>query len=221
MSAPSSLESRFDQHPATTCLRQPPARLSTRLVQWRDEHWVRKALRCADDPGLVLDLPCDDGRFWPVLAEKHSRIIVAADQSADAVQAACASHEPELARRIMPLQTTLLDIDLPDNCVDCIFCMDLYTQVHDSMLRMELLQEFHRVTRETVIVSVRTDGNLAAWQQRYLPERGVDDYRFIPREQLEKEFIAAGFQILQRLDSVPLLSMLRLYVLRKERSHNT
>lgn len=214
MSAPSRLQSR--QVNPYLAIPEPP--LLSRLRQWRDEQLLRKALLHANDPGLVLDLPCDAGRFWSVLAEKDSRIIVAADQSAESIQAVCAGQNPELTRRIMPLQTPYLDIDLPDNCVDCILCIDLFTQVRDSMLRMELLQEFHRVTRQTVIVSTCTDGNLAAWQERYLPDRDAetDSYVIIPRSRIEKEFTAAGFNILQRLDFAPLLSMQRLYVLEKE-----
>lgn len=218
MSTPSSIEPGLDHHAVGHHLTVAYTSLSTRLVRWREEQLARKALHWADDPGLVLDLPCDAGRFWQVLAEKTSRIIVAADLSADTIHAACSSHEPALVQRIMPLQTTVLDIDLPDNCVDCIFCMDLFAQVRDSMLRMELLQEFHRVTRETVIVSVCIDGNLSAWQQRFFPDREAeaDDYVAMPGARIEQEFRAAGFHILQRLDFAPLLSMRSVYILQKE-----
>lgn len=227
MSAPSSIEVQGHY------LADPQPGLATRLTQWRDDVIVRKALQYADDPGLVLELPCESGRFWPVLAEKNSRIIVAATQSSDQLGAICASQRPDICSRIMPLQTTLLDIDLPDNCVDCIFSLQLFTYIEDSILRMELLQELHRVTRETVIISVgvglpgsRTTMNASACSQ--LMQRFHWPFReqarshrtarasvVISRVQLENEFIAAGFHIQQRLGFSPVLAGGRLYVLRK------
>lgn len=205
MSAQSSIEVQGHD------LADAPSSLTTRLVHWRDDWIVRQALQYADDPGLLLELPCDSGRFWPVLAEKDSRIIVAATQSSDQLGAICTSQPPDICNRIMPLQTTLLDIDLPDNCVDCIFSLELFNHIEDSMLRMELLQELHRVTRETVIISVRVSGHLALWRSREVEPESVE----ISRAQLENEFIAAGFHIQQRLFFAPVLAGGRLYVLRK------
>ena len=35
----------------------------------------------AGEPGLILDLACGSGRFWPVLAEHVNRVILASDNS--------------------------------------------------------------------------------------------------------------------------------------------
>jgi|GEM_PF-5144576 len=53
--------------------------LSRRISRWRDEHVARKALILAGEPGLILNVPCNGGRFWPLLAEKSNRIIMAAE----------------------------------------------------------------------------------------------------------------------------------------------
>ncbi len=38
------------------------------------------------EPGLVLNLPCGAGRFWPMLAEKSNRVIIGADGSESMIQ---------------------------------------------------------------------------------------------------------------------------------------
>lgn len=37
--------------------------LARRLSHWRDVQVARRALQMADEPNLVLDLPCGAGRF--------------------------------------------------------------------------------------------------------------------------------------------------------------
>lgn len=205
----------LEQPSARRCLPLAQPGLAARLLAWREEQTLRKALHLADEPGLVLDLPSGNGRFWPLLAEKPSRIIVAADPSAEALREASALQHPAISRRVQPLHTTLLDIDLPDNCVDCIFSLDLISEIRDSMLRMELLQEFHRVSRETAIVALRTDGNLAALSRRWMHEQDQQAPLPLPGSRVEREFVAAGFSIQQRLQPLAFLSSRCIYVLRK------
>jgi SAM-dependent methyltransferase len=199
------------------------ATLSRRLSQRRDEQLGRKALSRAGDPGLILDLPCGSGRFWPMLGEKPNRVIIAADGSAASIAAACALQPADVAARIRPLQTTAFAIDLPDNSVDSIFSMRMLHRIGDAAQRLKMLKEFHRVTRETLIVSLWIDGNFKAWKRKRLEQRrhlhGLhrDEHnRFvIPRALAEAEFKQAGFRIQERLDAVPLYALWRVYVLCK------
>ena len=55
--------------------------LSHRLSNWREQRMAAWALALAGDPATVLDLPCGTGRFWPLLACKEDRTILAADNS--------------------------------------------------------------------------------------------------------------------------------------------
>ena len=175
------------------------------------------------DPGLVLDLPCGAGRFWPLLAEKPNRSIIGADNSADMLRIACESQPADVVKRVRPLQTSAFAIDLPDNAVDSIFCMRLLHHVGQSSDRMALLREFQRVTRDSVIVSLWVDGNFKAWKRRKLEsqrhkENGQESYqnRFVlPVTTAETEFEEAGFRIQKRMDFLPMYAMWRVYVLRK------
>ncbi|WP_166364355.1 methyltransferase domain-containing protein [Pseudomonas akapageensis] len=225
MGNPINLEfsEKFDQLRAKEYSPKPEDGLSRRLSHRRDVQLARRALVLAGEPGLVLDLPCGTGRFWPVLAEKTNRVIIAADNSADMLEMACKSQPREVVERICPLQTSAFAIDLPDNAVDSIFCMGLMHHIGEAQQRKALLSEFHRVSRDSVIVSLWVDGNFKAWKRKQLEKRrrqdgGKDIYqnRFvIAAATAEKEFVDAGFNIQDRLDFLPLYAMWRVYVLRK------
>jgi SAM-dependent methyltransferase len=212
-----------DQEHASRDFMKDQATLSRRLSQHRDEQLARKALSRAGDPGLILDLPCGNGRFWPMLGEKPNRVIIAAGNSAASIEAASALQPAELAARIRPLQTSAFAIDLPDNAVDSIFSMRMLHRVGDAAQRLKMLKEFHRVTRETLIVSLWIDGNFKSWKRKRLEQRRHllgpqrdEHHRFvIPRATVEDEFRQAGFRVQERLDAFPLYALWRVYVLCK------
>lgn len=180
---------------AQVCVQKAPVGLSQRFSWWRDEQVARKALVLAGQPGLVLDVPCGVGRFWPLLAEKNNRVIIAADSSAEQIQAACRLQPANVVRRVRPIVTSAFDIDLPENAVDSIFCMRLMHLVGDETHRLALLREFQRVTRDTLVISVWVDGHFKAV--------------------IEAEFAQAGFHLVHYIDVIPFYAMWRVYVLRK------
>jgi ubiquinone/menaquinone biosynthesis C-methylase UbiE len=193
--------------------------LARGLSHRRDEQLARRALALAGEPGLVMDLPCGAGRFWPLLAEKANRVIIGADNSADMVAMACQSQSPEVVKRVRPLQTSAFAIDMPDNAVDSIFCMRLMHHIGDPQHRATLLKEFHRVTRDSVIISLWVDGNFKAWKrkraERKRQQEGYQNRFVLPVATVEAEFEQAGFRIQERMDFLPLYAMWRVYVLRK------
>lgn len=221
MNEPVKLEfsEKYDQAHARKYFLKHQNGLARRLSHHRDVQLARKALALAGDPGLVLDLPCGAGRFWPMLAEKNDRMIIGADNSAAMVETACAMQPPEVVKRVRPLQTSAFAIDLPDNSVDSIFSMRLLHHIGEASHRANLFKEFHRVTRDSVIISLWVDGNFKAWKRRRTERtRGQEGYqnRFVlPTARVEDEFVKAGFQIQQRLDFLPLYAMWRVYLLRK------
>jgi SAM-dependent methyltransferase len=193
--------------------------LARRLSHWRDEQMARRALKLAGEPDLVLDLPCGAGRFWPLLAEHPSRMIFAADNSADMLAIAESAHSLEVLKRVETFQTSAFAIDMGDNAVDSIFCMRLLHHIADPAHRLAMLREFHRVTRDTLIVSLWVDGNYKAWKRKRLERRRPakeNQNRFVvARSVIEAEFAEAGFDILDRNDFLPGYAMWRVYVLRK------
>ena len=214
---------KYDQQHAAQYLEKHQDGLARRLSHKRDEQLARKALALAGEPGLVLDLPCGAGRFWPLLAEKTNREIIGADYSASMLQVASLAQPEKVVKRVRRLQTSAFDIDLPDNAVDSIFSMRLLHHIGDASHRMALLREFHRVSRDSVIVSLWVDGNFKAWKRKRLQlqreaDGGSDGYqnRFVlPAMTVETEFRKAGFTIQNHLDFIPLYAMWRVYILRK------
>lgn len=213
---------KYNHRHATAYFEKHHAGLARRLSHARDEQLARKALHLAGDPTLVLDLPCGAGRFWPLLAEQRNRVILAADNSADMLDVARKSQPAELVGRVRTFQTSAFDIKLPERAVDCIFSMRLMHHIGESSHRLQMLEEFHRVTRDTVILSLWVDGNYKAWKRARLEhareregQRELHNRFVIPVVEIEREFRHTGFDILGHFDFLPLYAMWRVYVLRR------
>lgn len=214
---------KYDQQHASEYLVKHQDGLARRVSHARDVQLARRALALAENPQVVLDLPCGAGRFWPMLAEKPGREIIGADNSASMLDVAALAQPAEVVSRVRRLKTSAFDIDLPDNAVDSIFCMRLLHHIGDASHRMTLLREFHRVSRDSVIVSLWVDGNFKAWKRKRLerqralaPEQDCYQNRFVlPAATVEAEFKKAGFAVQTHLDFIPLYAMWRVYVLRK------
>jgi ubiquinone/menaquinone biosynthesis C-methylase UbiE len=210
---------KYDDQHAQQYLRKHKDGVGRRLSHWRDEQLARKALALAGEPGLILDLPCGAGRFWPLLAEKANRAIIGADNSESMLKIAMQAQPADVVKRVQPLHTSAFDIALPDNAVDSIFCMRLLHHIGEAEHRLAILREFERVTRDSVILSLWVDGNFKAWRRKRLEktreQQGYQNRFVLPAATVEKEFEQAGFQIQEQLDFLPLYAMWRVYVLRK------
>ena len=225
MATPIKLEfsAKYDDRHAQQYLHKHQDTLARRLSHKRDEQLARGALAMAGEPGLVLDLPCGAGRFWPLLTEKPNRIVIGADNSESMLNIAMGAQPADVVKQVRPLQTSAFDIDLPDNAVDSIFCMRLLHHIGEPAHRMAILKEFQRVTRDSVIISLWVDGNFKAWKRKRLEvqrrNKGEQDsYRnrfVLPAATVEAEFEQAGFRVQECLDFIPLYAMWRVYVLRK------
>lgn len=202
--------------PAAPCPAGPRTGFGGRLSRWREEQLARRALKQAGDPNLILDLPCGAGRFWPLLAEHPNRVILAADHSADMLAAALASQPAEVAARVKAFQTSAFAIDLHDNAVDSIFCMRLLRRIADPEQRLAMLREFHRVTRDTLIVALFVDGNYQAWKCGQGLPAAQRSRCVVARATVEAEFRQVGFDMVAQQSFLPGYAMGRVYVLRKE-----
>lgn len=217
---------KYDQAHAQQYLEKHQDGFARKLSHYRDQQLARHALALAGEPNLVLDLPCGAGRFWSTLAEQPNRVILAADNSADMLNTALLAQPKQITERVKTFQTSAFAIDLPDNSVDSIFCMRLLHHIEQPEHRLALLKEFHRTTRDSVIISLWVDGNYKAWRRKTLEKKRLQEdpcykstNRFvISQETVEQEFIQAGFTIQRHLDFLPGYSMWRVYVLRKTNS---
>lgn len=194
--------------------------LTRKLSNWRDQQIARKALKIAGDPLSVLDVPCGTGRFWKVLTENPERIVYASDNSQKMIDIGLQYREKQLSKKIHTFKASAFALPVSDGYVDNIFCIRLLHHIGQSEDRLQLLKEFHRVTKSTVIISLWVDGNVKAWRRKKLESsRAARNYqnRFvIPKLIIEKEFTEAGFRIKAHLDFLPKYAMWRTYILEKD-----
>jgi len=210
---------KYDAKHSLEYYRKHKEGIGRRLSNLREQSIAAKALAIAGDPATVLDIPCGAGRFWPLLYEKQDRTIYASDYSLSMIMVAKKLLDPAMAIRITCFQASAFSINLKGDSVDSIFCMRLLHHIVKKDHRMALLKEFHRVTRETVCISLWVDGHYKAWRREKLEhKRDRKGYknRFVAnRLEMESEFREAGFNILGFIDFAKYYSMWRIYVLHK------
>ncbi len=210
---------KYDDIQAERYFRKHGETLARRLSHWRETVMLRKALRAAGDPATVLDLPSGTGRFWPLLAERPARRIIAADYSFDMVSLGLARHPAWVIERVQPLRCSAFAIPLRDNAVECVFCIRFLHHVGRSADRLAALRELARVARYAVCLTLWVDGNYKARRRRRLEARRKDkryQNRFVlPRVRIEEEFRTAGLEPVAKIDFFRFYSMWRAYVLRK------
>lgn len=196
--------------------------LGRRLFTWREVGMARKALVVAGRPRSVLDLPCGTGRFWPMLAEEKSRKIYIADNSRAMMDTGLALRPREIVSRIeKSFQCSAFDTALPENFVECVFCMRLLHHISRSADRIRMLREFARVSSGSVVVSLWVDGNYKAYRLKRKLERraSVDgqkekrDRILVSRSEIEGEIRAAGLDIMGHVDFLKYWEKWRTYVL--------
>ncbi len=189
------------------------------VSNWFEQQMAARALAMAGEPKSVLDLPCGAGRFWELLARMPDRQLVAADYSQGMIDTALNFQPPHIAKRFKTFQTSAFDINLPDAAVDCIFCMRLLHHIADGKARTKMFREFHRVSRDTVCVSLWVDGNLQALRlrrsQSHRQNRQSYTRFLLNRSQIEPEFRQSGFDIMGYVDLLPGFSIWRTYVLKR------
>lgn len=216
---PLAFTSKYDAAHAQQYFEKHNDGIWRKLSNWRDHQIARKALQIAGNPQSVLDAPCGTGRFWDVLAEDANRVIYASDYNQAMIDAGMANRSNTITRRIKTFQASAFDLPVPDKFVDSIFCIRFMHHLGESIDRERLLKEFHRVTKETVVISLWVDGNIKAKRRKALDQqRAARDYqnRFVlPVKTIEQEFKENGFEIVERLNFIKHYHMWRTYVLRK------
>lgn len=198
---------------------------SKRLASLREAYLVRKALQLSGQPRTVMDIPCGDGRYWPLLTEHADREVIAADDNALLLDQAWKTHSERIKGAVSLLHTCAQDIALPDQSVDSVLCMRLFHHLADPQARANILREFARVSRRSVILSLwvsnhfkplrrqRTERLLRDCKGQAMPE--FQSRYVLSADVVEEEFKAAGFRKVSRLDYLPFCGLGRIYVLQR------
>ena len=189
----------------------------TRITTRREKYILKNLLRSVARIDRVADVPCGSGRFWPVFESLGVQTLIAGDASDNMLEVAGA-HAPAI-RCFDCRKLDLFDLDLPDNSVDAISCMRFLHHLSREQDRRVALHELYRTTNKYVVVSLWVDGNLQSSRRKIKTEKpvvpGFGPRRCFPREQIEGEFVDAGFRIGRSVSVWPGLSMWRFYLLEK------
>lgn len=104
------------------------------------------------------------------------------------------------------LLTSAYEINFPNKSVDNVFCMRLLHHIGERNDRMKILKEFHRVSRDTVFISLWVDGNFKSRRRKNTGIKKTNSsanyqnlFVFSP-QMVEKEFAEAGFKIVDKHD---------------------
>ncbi|PTD96839.1 SAM-dependent methyltransferase [Pseudothauera lacus] len=213
----------YDPWEGTVELKKASAGLRRRIENLRTEEILRRALALAGEPLQVLDLHGHAGRFWNTLAEQPTRHILAAAPTEAELDLAIHYHGSVLRGRITALAApTPTHLALADGAADCVLCLRALLRIGSAVERHAVLRELHRVSRSSVILALRVDGNLQAWrrQRRHLRrllrgEASTARGDVLTRSAAAEAFDAAGFDILTHFDILPRWGMERIYVLRR------
>jgi SAM-dependent methyltransferase len=214
---------KYDPEHARQYLEKHESGFWRRLSTWREIGMARRALTLAGNPRSVLDLPCGTGRFWSMLAEHPERRIFAADNSQAMIDTGLRLRPPAITARIeKAFQCSAFATGLPDDFVECVFCIRLLHHIQKSEDRVRMLREFARISSGTVIVSLWVDGNYKSWrlQRKYARKLRAEGHvaprdRFlVGQKEFEREIAAAGLQVVGHVDFLKYWEKWRAYVLR-------
>ena len=210
---------KYDDEHAKRYHRKHNAGLQRRLSNWMEHRIAAQALALAGAPARLLDIPCGAGRFWSLLSTLPNCDLYASDNSQDMLNLAAAVQDQRIVERFNRFQSSAFDINMSNGSVDLIFCMRLLHHLGSQQDRKALLDEFHRVTSNSIIISLWVDGNHKSYRRGLLERqernKAYQNRFVIRREQIEKEFTASGFDVAATFDLLKFVSMWRVYLLRK------
>lgn len=192
----------------------------TRMKTWLERRALAHALELAGYPDSVLDIPCGTGRFWPTLVRWCTGSIVAMDVNPAMVRVAL-REAPEAVRcRVTASESSLFSIQAPDKSVEAVVSLRFFHHLAHRSDRLRALAELQRVARETLIVSIMTDGNLSAWMKRRRSRENLHEKREgyarrvrLPRRTFEWEARSVALDVIGYVDVLPWISKWRFYVL--------
>lgn len=189
-----------------------------RVGNWCENRMLRKSLRQAGNPLVILDIPCGTGRFWSTMQHRHEVRLIAADYNPAMIHMAYETKQNLDKPHLTPVIASAFKIPFPDNSVENICCQRLIHHMGKIKERQELLAELHRVTSNTVCLSLQVEGNWYAMsrlpKQKRTPHIEHRKYIFY-QTQIEQELRDAGFIILGYADKFKGISAWRSYTLKK------
>ncbi len=189
-----------------------------RLGTWCEQQMLKRSLKQAGQPLNILDIPCGNGRFWPTMQLHPEVRVIGADYNPAMIAMAYEAKQDKGIAHLTSVVASAYRIPLADNAIENICCLRLIHHMATLKERAELLAELHRVTSNTVCISLQVNGNWYARKrlpkQKKNPNKVFRKYIFY-KKLIEQEFRDAGFIVLGSADKFKGFSAWRSYTLKK------
>ncbi len=114
-----------------------------------ERQFARRLVRRVGQGGTIIDVPCGDGRFFPIL--NQANLLASIDYNPDMVRAVREKYGHLAHGR--QLNADISALPLAANSVDLVFSMRLLHHIPDPKTRIAILKELARVSRQWVAVS--------------------------------------------------------------------
>lgn len=188
-----------------------------KISNFLEQRMIAKALRLAGPSKTILDLPCGAGRFINTIMKSGAERIICADKSTDMLKVIKEFFSADILARIELMQTSIFNIDLPDNAVDNILCIRLLHHIHDEEYRNAIYKELQRVSRQTVCITYWVDGNYKSYLKYLRSKKNGESSRCLAKSRLEQELMSAGFSIIGKVDMLRPILYWRTYILKVDK----
>ena len=136
----------------------------------------------------ILDLPCGNGRFQPLL-QGHASMLIQGDLAHSMLQR-------RLDSSLQAMQASLLNIPLKDNAVNLSFCFRVLHHFPEPDVRQAIFAELSRVSRHFALVSYYDASAFPHLRDRI--RRRKRTLTPVTHTTFDTEVASAGFRVIKR-----------------------
>ena len=142
---------------------------------------VDRCLAAMPDHAVVVDVPCGNGRMSQCVAQQDLLQLVALDLNQHMLQSMSVRNQAGMLDR--RVQADVLHLPLPNKCADLVINMRMMHHLPNRPLRLKVLRELVRVSRDWLITSFWTTHSWRYIRRRLLGKsiRGfpISPYQFM------------------------------------------
>ena len=177
--------------------------LKGRWTDRREKSCVLKALERANPAGPILDIPCGTGRMTELLLERGFRVI--GGDISEAMIKHAVRRTAKYGERVQFVKCDIESLQFPPGSFDLVLTVRLLHHIPPS-LHKGILAQLHRVTRRWVIISFSNKYTLQNWRRNLKSLfTGFPRYAIAP-SLFRKEVAEAGFNIVEYIPLLPVIS---------------
>ena len=118
-------------------------------LDYMERQFAQRLVDRIGQSGTVIDVPCGDGRFSPIFGQAN--LVASVDYNLDMVLATQKKHGDLVRGR--QVNADIAALPFAPGSVDLVFSMRLLHHIPDSQIRIAILTELTRVSRNWVAVS--------------------------------------------------------------------